>query len=84
MPELSVAIVVVILVNAVFSYFQEHRAEQAVAALRKLLTNPRPSDLPAFAHAEVTQLVVVETPPDDVTDVEPWIEGLAERWLLRR
>ncbi len=49
------------------------------------LTNPRPSDLPAFAHAGVTQLVVVvETSPDDVTDVEPWIEGLAERWLLQR
>ena len=37
MPELSVAIVVVIVVNAVFSFFQEHRAEQAVAALRKML-----------------------------------------------
>ena len=37
LPQLSVAIVVVIVVNAVFSYFQEHRAEQAVAALRKML-----------------------------------------------
>jgi len=37
MPELSVAIVVVIVVNAVFSYVQEHRAEQAVAALRRML-----------------------------------------------
>jgi len=37
LPQLSVAIVFVIIVNAVFSYFQEHRAEQAVAALRKML-----------------------------------------------
>ena len=37
LPQLSVAIVVVIVVNAVFSYFQEHRAEQAVAALRMML-----------------------------------------------
>ena len=37
LPQLSAAIVVVIVVNAVFSYFQEHRAEQAVAALRKML-----------------------------------------------
>jgi Ca2+-transporting ATPase len=32
-----VAIVVVILVNAVFSFAQEHRAERAVAALRRVL-----------------------------------------------
>jgi magnesium-transporting ATPase (P-type) len=37
MPELTAAIIFVILVNAVFSYFQEHRAEEAVAALRKML-----------------------------------------------
>ena len=37
LPELSVAIAVVILVNAVFSYVQQYRAEQAVAALRGML-----------------------------------------------
>lgn len=37
MPELTVAIIVVILVNAVFSFAQEHRAERAVAALRRVL-----------------------------------------------
>src|SRR5512144_3073117 len=37
MPELSVAIVVVIVVNAVFSFIQEFKAEQAVAALRRML-----------------------------------------------
>jgi len=37
MPELSVAIVVVILVNAVFSFAQEFRAERAVEALRRIL-----------------------------------------------
>ena len=37
MPELSVAIVVVILVNAVFSFAQEYRAERAVDALRRIL-----------------------------------------------
>jgi probable F420-dependent oxidoreductase len=45
------------------------------------LSSPRPSDLPALAHAGVTQLVLVETPPDDATGVEPWIESLAECWL---
>ena len=37
MPELTVAIVVVILVNAVFSFAQEYRAERAVEALRAIL-----------------------------------------------
>jgi magnesium-transporting ATPase (P-type) len=37
MPELSVAIVVVILVNAFFSFAQEYRAERAVEALRRIL-----------------------------------------------
>jgi P-type Ca2+ transporter type 2C len=36
-PELSVAIVGVILINAAFSFAQEHRAEQAVEALRGIL-----------------------------------------------
>ncbi len=45
------------------------------------LSSPQPSDLPALTQAGVTQLVLVETPPDDVTAVKPWIEGLAERWL---
>jgi len=37
LPELSAAIVVVILVNAVFAFVQEHRAERATEALKRLL-----------------------------------------------
>ncbi len=36
-PALAAAIVAVIIVNAVFAFVQEHRAEQAVAALRRML-----------------------------------------------
>ncbi len=37
LPQLAVAIIVVIVVNGVFSFFQEYRAEQAVRALVALL-----------------------------------------------
>jgi Ca2+-transporting ATPase len=37
LEELAVAILVVILVNAVFSFFQEYRAERAIEALERLL-----------------------------------------------
>ena len=37
LPQLSAAIVAVIIVNAIFSYVQQHRAERAVAALRRML-----------------------------------------------
>lgn len=37
MPELGVAVFVVILVNATFSFWQEYKAERAVEALRRLL-----------------------------------------------
>lgn len=37
MPELAVAIVIVVLINGVFSYWQQYRAEQAIEALESLL-----------------------------------------------
>ncbi len=37
LPELSVAILLVIVINGLFSFWQEYRAEQAVDALRRLL-----------------------------------------------
>jgi magnesium-transporting ATPase (P-type) len=54
MPELSVAIVAVIVVNAVFSFVQEHRAERAVEELRRMLPlrvrvrrDGRPQEIPS-------------------------------------
>jgi magnesium-transporting ATPase (P-type) len=37
MPQLAAAIVIVVFINGVFSYWQQHRAQQAVDALERLL-----------------------------------------------
>ena len=41
MPQLSIAVVVIIVVNGLFAFAQEHRAERAAEHLRDLL--PRAS-----------------------------------------
>jgi magnesium-transporting ATPase (P-type) len=62
MPELSIAIVVVVLVNAVFAFVQEDRAERAAEALREML--------PRTAHVrragELTEISAEEIVPGDV------------------
>jgi P-type Ca2+ transporter type 2C len=37
LPAISIAIILVNLINGVFSFWQEHRADQATEALRRLL-----------------------------------------------
>lgn len=49
MGTLAVAVVAVILINAIFSHWQEYRAEQAVAALQALL----PHDVRAVRNGRV-------------------------------
>jgi probable F420-dependent oxidoreductase len=46
------------------------------------LTGATPADLPAVAALGVTQVVLVESPPDDAAAVAGWVNGLAEHWRL--
>ena len=61
-PVLGVVIWIVVLVNAGFSFWQEHRAEQALAALSRLL--------PTFARVvragEETRILAAELVPGDL------------------
>jgi P-type Ca2+ transporter type 2C len=75
MPELAAAVVAVILVNAVFSFVQEHRAERAVAALRRILPqrvrvrrdgSTREVDAAEVVLGDVVLLGVGERVPADV------------------
>ena len=67
MPELSIAIVVVVLVNAFFAFAQEYRAERASDALRRML--------PQTARVRRDGVAVVvpaeELVPGDVVLLEP-------------
>jgi len=61
-PELSAAIVAVILVNAVFAFVQEFRAERATDALKRLL----PQSARVRRDGEVVEVPAEELVPGDV------------------
>jgi sodium/potassium-transporting ATPase subunit alpha len=66
MAKVGYAIVVVILVSAVFSFWQEHRAEQTLAALRQLL----PQQAAIVREGKVVQLPIEQLVPGDIVVVE--------------
>ena len=62
MPQLSAAIVAVIVVNAVFSFAQEYRAERAVDALRRIL----PHRVRVRRDGRQTEIAAEELVPGDL------------------
>ena len=67
MPELTIAIVVVILVNAVFSFIETYRAERAVTALRQML----PARVHVRRDGEPAEIPSEEVVPGDVLLLPP-------------
>jgi len=66
MVRLGVAIVGVILINGVFSFWQEYKAERAVDALRQLL----PQQVMVSRDGEVVELLATELMPGDIVLLE--------------
>ncbi|HQR51568.1 MAG TPA: cation-transporting P-type ATPase, partial [Methylophilaceae bacterium] len=62
MATLGFAILGVILINGLFSFWQEYRAEQAIAALQKLL----PQQIKAIRNGRLTLIAATELVPGDV------------------
>ena len=62
MASLGVAIVVVILINGIFSFWQEYKAERAVAALRQLL----PQKVKAQRGGEIVEILATALVPGDI------------------
>jgi calcium-translocating P-type ATPase len=66
MARLGIAIVGVILINGVFSFWQEYKAERAVAALRQLL----PQQVTVSRDGEIVELPASELVPGDLVLLE--------------
>ena len=66
MARLGAAIVGVILINGVFSFWQAYKAERAIAALRQLL----PQQVMAMRGGETVQLLASELVPGDLVLLE--------------
>ncbi|MHB1464320.1 MAG: cation-translocating P-type ATPase [Thermoleophilia bacterium] len=62
MPELGWAIIAVIVINALFSFWQEYQAEKAVEALKRIL----PARARVIRSGEVTEVLAQELVPGDV------------------
>lgn len=62
MATLGYAIIGVIVINGIFSFWQEYRAQKAVAALRNLL----PNQVKAMRDGTVREITAAELVPGDV------------------
>jgi len=66
MARLGLAIIGVIVINGVFSFWQEYKAERAVAALRRLL----PQRVRTLRAGEITGILASELVPGDIVLLE--------------
>ena len=66
MARLGVAIVGVILINGIFSFWQAYKAERAIAALRELL----PQQVLGIRDGETVQLPATDLVPGDIVLLE--------------
>ena len=62
MPQLGYAIILVIIINAIFSFMQEYRAEKALESLKKII----PSYSTVLRGGEVNEIPSSELVPGDI------------------
>lgn len=65
-PQLAAAIIAVIIINAVFSFWQEFQAERAIEALKKIL----PSQAKVVRDGEKKEILTAELVPGDLLVLE--------------
>ncbi|MCE5330306.1 cation-transporting P-type ATPase, partial [bacterium] len=62
MPQLGYAIILVIIINAIFSFMQEFKAEKALEVLKKMI----PSYSRVIRGGEVVEILSAELVPGDI------------------
>ncbi|HMK53468.1 MAG TPA: cation-transporting P-type ATPase [Methanobacteriaceae archaeon] len=65
-PQLAAAIIAVIIINAVFSFWQEFQAEKAIEALKKIL----PAQAKVIRDGEKKEILTAELVPGDILVLE--------------
>jgi magnesium-transporting ATPase (P-type) len=78
MPELTAAIAAVVVVNAVFSFMEEYRAERAVSALQQML----PSRVHVRRDGEPAEIPTEDVAPGDLLLLTPGDRVAADADLL--
>lgn len=79
MVTLGFAILGVILINGIFSFWQEYRAEKAIGALQKIL----PHQAKALRDGKVVRIPVAELIPGDVIELDEGDHIPADCRLIR-
>ena len=79
LPELGWAIIAVIIINAVFSFWQEHKAEEATEALKRML----PGHSKVMREGEVKEILATDLVPGDVLVLEEGDDISADARLVQ-
>ncbi len=65
-PQLGFAIIAVIIINAIFSFWQEYKAEQALEALKKIL----PTKVKVIRNSQKKEILAAQLVPGDLLVLE--------------
>jgi probable F420-dependent oxidoreductase len=71
-------------IGALAGYCQQHGRDLGKLSLAVALSDGHPGLLPDLAAARVTELVLVEAPPEDPAEATAWVAELARRWRVPR
>jgi probable F420-dependent oxidoreductase len=67
-------------IRALDALCQQARRDRRQLRIAVALQRPEPSDLAVLSDSGVTQLVLVDAPPENAEEATAWVASLAERW----